>query len=58
MSVCCECCVWSGRDLCDRLIIRPEESQWDCESSVMRRPWPTGGCCDMVNKSFFNMLFL
>jgi hypothetical protein len=24
--VCCECCVLSGRDLCDELIIRPEES--------------------------------
>jgi hypothetical protein len=26
MSVCCECCVLSGRGLCDRLITRPEES--------------------------------
>ena len=26
MSVCCECCVSSGRGLCDELIIRPEES--------------------------------
>jgi len=26
MSVCCECCVLSGRGLCDELIIRPEES--------------------------------
>jgi hypothetical protein len=26
MSVCCECCVLSGRDLCDELITRPEES--------------------------------
>jgi len=25
MSVCCECCVLSGRGLCDRLITRPEE---------------------------------
>jgi len=24
--VCCECCVLSGRGLCDRLITRPEES--------------------------------
>ena len=52
MFVCCECCVLSGRGLCDELITRPEESYrlWcvvvcDLESSWMRRPWPTGGCC-------------
>ena len=28
MSVCCECCVLSGRGLCDELITRPEESYW------------------------------
>ena len=26
MSICRECCVLSGRGLCDELIIRPEES--------------------------------
>jgi len=26
MTVCCECCVWSGRGLCDEPITRPEES--------------------------------
>jgi hypothetical protein len=26
MSVCCECCVMSGRGLCDELATRPEES--------------------------------
>jgi len=26
MFVCCECCVLSGRDLCDDLITRPKES--------------------------------
>jgi len=25
MSLCCECCVLSGRGLCDELITRPEE---------------------------------
>jgi hypothetical protein len=25
MSVCCECCMLSGRGLCDGLITRPEE---------------------------------
>jgi hypothetical protein len=35
MSVSCECCVMSGRGLCDRLITRPEESfrAW-CVSNV------------------------
>jgi len=52
MSVCCECCVLSGRGLCDELITRTEESYrvWcvavcDLETSWMRSPWPTGGCC-------------
>jgi len=26
MFVCCECCVLSGRGLCDELITRPDES--------------------------------
>ena len=26
LSVCCECCVLSGRGLCDELLIRPDES--------------------------------
>jgi hypothetical protein len=26
LFVCCECCVLSGRGLCDELITRPEES--------------------------------
>ena len=50
MSVCCECCVLSGRGLCDELITRPEKSYrlWcvvmcDLEISRLRRPWPTLG---------------
>jgi len=50
MFVFCECCVLSGRGLCDGLITRPEESYrlWcvvvcDLETSWMRRAWPTGG---------------
>jgi len=49
MSVCCECCVLSGRALCDELITRPEVSYhlWcvvvcDLETSCLRRHWPTG----------------
>ena len=30
MPVCCECCVLSGRGLCDELITRPEESYRLC----------------------------
>ena len=44
MFVCCECCVLSGRGLCDELITRPEESYrlWcvvvcDLEPSRMTR---------------------
>ena len=33
MFVCCECCVLSGRGLCDELISRPEEST-DCDVSL------------------------
>jgi hypothetical protein len=51
MDVCRECCVLSGRGLCDELITRTEESYrlwcvvvFDLKTSWMRRPWPTGGC--------------
>jgi hypothetical protein len=30
MFVSCECCVLSGRGLCDRLVTRPEESYRVC----------------------------
>ena len=57
MFVCCECCVLSGRGLCDGLITRPEESYrlWCVvvcyqETSGMRRPWPTGGRCAKLKK--------
>jgi len=55
MSVYCECCVLSGRSLCEELITRPEESYrlWcvivcdleDLEkrTSWTRRPRPTRG---------------
>jgi len=39
MFVCCECCVLSGRGLCDELITRPEESY---------RPWCVV-VCDQEN---------
>ena len=50
MFVCSECCVLSGRGLCDEPITGPEQSYWlwcvvvrDLETSWMRKPWPTGG---------------
>ena len=50
MFVCCECCVLSGRGLCDGLIIRSEESYrlWgvvvcDQKTSQARRLKPTRG---------------
>ena len=49
--VCCECCVLSGRGLCDRLITRPEESYrlWrvvvcDLETSKEETKSPLKGC--------------
>jgi hypothetical protein len=52
MSVSFECCLLSGRGLCVWLITHPEEfykvwcvSECDREASIMRRPWPTRGCC-------------
>jgi hypothetical protein len=51
LSVCCECCVLSGRAFCVGLITRLEESYTECgvsecyrETSRMRSPWPTRGC--------------
>jgi len=51
MSVCCECCVLSGRSLCDELITRPDESYrlWcvvvcDLETARIGSPLSTGGC--------------
>ena len=51
MFVCCECCVLSGKGLCDELITCPEKSYrlWcvvvcDLETSRMGRPWPALGC--------------
>jgi len=50
MSVRCECCVLSGRILCDALVTRQEESYrlgcvvvCDLYTSRMRRSWPALG---------------
>jgi hypothetical protein len=59
MSVCCGRCMLSGRGLCVGLITCPEESyrlwcvsECDAEASIVRRPWPTGGCCTVGGKMF------
>jgi hypothetical protein len=56
--VCCECCMLSGRGLCDELITRLEESYrlWciivcDLETSRMRRPWPELGRSATAHKT-------
>jgi hypothetical protein len=65
MSVSCECCVLSGRGLCDELLTRPGESDrlWcvvvcDLETSWMRGPWPIVGCCtnDKTKQNIFDAL--
>jgi hypothetical protein len=52
VSVSCECCMLSGRGLCDGPIPRPEESYrlWcvavcDLKPSRMRQPCAALGCC-------------
>ena len=54
-----ECCVLSGRGLCDRPIPYPEASYrllcviaCDLRTSRMRRPWPALGCCTRENKIY------
>jgi hypothetical protein len=51
MSVSCECCVLSGREVCvsgwslvQRSSTECGVSECDREASIMRRPWPTRGC--------------
>jgi len=62
MFVCCECCMLSGRGLCDELITRPEESYhlWyvivcDLEISRMRRPWPALGRSTTGKKKYVSI---
>jgi hypothetical protein len=57
MFVCCECCVLSGRGLCDELITRPEESYrlccvvvCDLETREWGRPGPQGAVAPKTNK--------
>jgi hypothetical protein len=60
MSVYCECCVLSGRGLCDGLIIFPGSpteccmSEWDREASTLKRPIPTTVVEPLEKKKRFN----
>jgi hypothetical protein len=65
MFVSFDCCVLSGRVLCVGLITLPEESyrlwcvsECDREASIMRRPWPTGGCCAMEKKNLVQSVLI
>jgi hypothetical protein len=42
MFVCCECCVFSGRDLCDGLITRPEGFCGASKQQCVSKPKQTG----------------
>jgi len=64
MSVCCQCCVLSGRGLCDELNTRPEESYrlWcvvvcDLETSWKRRPWPLGAVSPRNKNKLYILLW-
>jgi len=52
--VCAVCCQLefsaSGCLLIQRRATKCGVSEYDRESSIMRRPWPTGGCCLVLNK--------
>jgi hypothetical protein len=50
MSVSCECCVLSGRDLCDGPIARPEESYWVWSWSLANEEALTHWGCRAVKK--------
>ena len=63
MSVCSECCVLSGRGLCDEMVTRPEESyrMWcfvmcDPGTSWKRRSWPSGGAVTPNTNNWRNLL--
>ena len=65
MFVCCECCVLSGRGICDELITRPEVSYrlgcvvvCDLETSRMRRPWPALGRSATAKNIYIYILYI
>jgi hypothetical protein len=58
MSVCCECCVLSGRGICVGPITRPEESYrvWcvcDREAAIIRGPGLLGAVAPWRNYYYY-----
>jgi hypothetical protein len=56
MYVCCECSVWCsapGESLVQRNPTDCGVSESDREALIVRRPWPTTGCCAMGGKKCF-----
>jgi hypothetical protein len=56
MSICCWCCVLSGKGLCVGLITcynKGGASECDCQASIMRRPSHYWGCCIIVKNKFY-----
>jgi hypothetical protein len=68
MSVCCECCLLSGRGLCDGLITRPEESyrlwcvsqcdQKELQTSTLKRETGVGRRGRLKKKKRKNWTYL
>ena len=53
--ICCECCVLSGRGLCVGLITTDYGvSEYDRETSILSRSWPTRGYCAMGKKNLYD----
>jgi hypothetical protein len=57
IDVCCECCVLSGRGLCDEMIARTRKPCWLCcvvvcgiEAKKIRTPWHAFGRSDKGKK--------
>jgi hypothetical protein len=44
----------SGWSFVQRSPIKCSVCECDREASIMRRPWPTGGCCDMEKSIYIN----
>jgi len=64
MCFCCECCVLSGRRLCDELITRPEESYrlWfvvvcDVENVKNEAMTRVGSQCHRKKITFYAFLY-
>jgi hypothetical protein len=55
--VCCQVEVSAlGWSLVQRSPTECGVSECDCEASIMRRPWPMGGCCAMKKKCIQHIL--